>query len=99
LHQHFYNLYAYCRWADDLGDEVADPERALALLDSWQEELRRCYAREAQHPVFIALAPTIRACEIPIEPFADLLVAFRQDQTVHRYPTWDDMIAYCRYSA
>ncbi|MGO9640844.1 MAG: squalene synthase HpnC [Candidatus Acidiferrales bacterium] len=99
LHQHFYNLYAYCRWADDLGDEVADPERALALLASWEEELRRCYAREAQHPVFIALAPTIRACEIPIEPFADLLVAFRQDQTVHRYPAWDEMIAYCRYSA
>ncbi len=47
----------------------------------------------------MALAGTIRACEIPMEPFADLLVAFRQDQTVHRYATWDDMIGYCRYSA
>jgi squalene synthase HpnC/squalene synthase HpnD len=99
LHQHFYNLYAYCRWADDLGDEVVDPKRALELLNWWEDELRACYAGKPAHPVFVALARTIRACEIPMEPFADLLVAFRQDQTVHRYATWDDMIGYCRYSA
>jgi len=99
LHQHFYNLYAYCRWADDLGDEIADPAGALALLDEWEEELRRCYSGEIRHPVFIALASTIRACSVPMEPFADLLVAFRQDQTVHRYATWEEMIGYCRYSA
>jgi len=99
LHQHFYNLYAYCRWADDLGDEVSDPRRALELLNWWEEELRACYAGKPKHPVFVALAGTIRACEIPMEPFADLLVAFRQDQTVKRYATWDEMIGYCRYSA
>jgi squalene synthase HpnC/squalene synthase HpnD len=99
LHQHFYNLYAYCRWADDLGDEVSDPARALKLLNWWEEELRACYAGKPAHPVFVALAGTIRACEIPMEPFADLLVAFRQDQVVKRYETWDAMIGYCRYSA
>jgi squalene synthase HpnC/squalene synthase HpnD len=99
LHQHFYNLYAYCRWADDLGDEVSDPNRALELLNWWEQELRACYAGKPLHPVFVALARTIRACGIPMEPFADLLVAFRQDQTVKRYATWDDMIGYCRYSA
>jgi squalene synthase HpnC/squalene synthase HpnD len=99
LHQHFYNLYAYCRWADDLGDEVADPKRALALLDWWEAELRLCYEGRPSHPVFVALEGTIRACDIPMEPFADLLVAFRQDQTVHRYATWEEMIGYCRYSA
>lgn len=99
LHQHFYNLYAYCRWADDLGDEVADSARALELLNWWERELRACYAGNPANPVFVALAGTIRACNIPIEPFADLLVAFRQDQTVHRYDTWEDMIGYCRYSA
>ncbi len=99
LHQHFYNVYAYCRWADDLGDEVADPGRALELLDWWEEELRRCYAGGPSHAVFIALAATVREFDLPIEPFQDLLIAFRQDQTVHQYPTWQDVLGYCRYSA
>src|SRR5258708_18958037 len=79
LHQHFYNLYAYCRWADDLGDEISDPGKALALLDDWDQELRDCYAGKPSHPVFIALRETIAARDIPIEPFSDLLVAFRHD--------------------
>jgi squalene synthase HpnC/squalene synthase HpnD len=99
LHQHFYNLYAYCRWADDLGDEIADPARALALLNEWDAELRDCYAGKPAHPVFIALRETISALDIPIEPFSDLLIAFRRDQTVKRYATWDDVFDYCRYSA
>jgi squalene synthase HpnC/squalene synthase HpnD len=99
LHRHFYNLYAYCRWADDLGDEIPDPARALALLNEWEGELRACYRGEVSHPVFIALRATISALDIPIEPFSDLLVAFRQDQTVRRYATWNDVFDYCRYSA
>ena len=99
LHQHFYNLYAYCRWADDLGDEIADPARALELLDGWDRELRDCYAGNPSHPVFVALRGTIRAFDIPVEPFSDLLIAFRQDQTVHRYPTWSGVLGYCSYSA
>ncbi len=101
LHQHFYNLYAYCRWSDDLGDEVADPARALELLDAWEDELRLCYAagREPLHPVLIALRETIRAKDIPAQPFSDLLRAFRQDQMVHRYATWGDALDYCVYSA
>ena len=99
LHQHFYNLYSYCRWADDLGDEISDPVRALELLGEWEQELRECYAGRASHPVFIALRGTIAACDIPIEPFSDLLIAFRQDQTVRRYSTWNGVLEYCRYSA
>ncbi len=72
---------------------------ALALLDLWGRELDACYEGRARHPVFVALAETIRACSIPKEPFADLLVAFRQDQTVTRYATMDDVLGYCRYSA
>ncbi len=101
LHQHFYNVYAYCRWSDDLGDEVPDAARALRLLDAWEDELRLIYepGRVASHPVLIALAETVRAKDIPIRPFSDLLRAFRQDQTVKRYATWDGMIDYCVYSA
>ena len=99
LHQHFYNLYAYCRWADDLGDEIPDTRRALDLLDWWEEELNDCYEGRPSHPVFIALRETIIAKDIPRQPFADLLRAFRQDQTVKRYPTWDAVLNYCAYSA
>jgi squalene synthase HpnC len=99
LHQHFYNLYAYCRWADDLGDEVPQKERALELLDWWERELDACYDGRPSHPVFVALGETILAKNIPKQPFVDLLRAFRQDQNVKRYPTWDSMIGYCVYSA
>jgi squalene synthase HpnC len=99
LRPHFHAVYAYCRVSDDLGDEVGSRDRALALLAQWGEELDACYAGKARHPVFVALAETIRACQIPKEPFADLLKAFVQDQTVTRFATMDEVLAYCRYSA
>jgi squalene synthase HpnC len=99
LRPHFHAIYAYCRVSDDLGDEVGDRAAALALLDLWGRELDACYRGEARHPVFVALAETVRACDIPKEPFADLLVAFRQDQTVTRFATMADVLGYCRYSA
>jgi squalene synthase HpnC len=99
LRPHFQSIYAYCRISDDLGDEVGDRSVALALLHLWGQELDACYEGRARHPVFVALAETIRACAIPKEPFADLLAAFRQDQTVTRYATMQDVLGYCRYSA
>jgi squalene synthase HpnC len=99
LRPHFHSIYAYCRVSDDLGDEVGDSSVALALLDFWGRELDACYEGRARHPVFVALAQTIKECFIPKEPFADLLTAFRQDQTVTRYETIDDLLAYCRNSA
>jgi len=99
LHQHFYNVYAYCRWADDLGDEIPDPVRALELLDWWERELNACYEGHPSHAIFVALRETTLAKDIPKQPFADLLKAFRQDQTVKRYPNWDAVLDYCVYSA
>jgi squalene synthase HpnC len=99
LRPHFHAIYAYCRVSDDLGDEVGNTAQSLALLDMWGRELDACYAGVVRHPVFVALAETIRACGIPKEPFADLLTAFRQDQTVTRYASMEEVLRYCRYSA
>ena len=99
LRQHFANVYAYCRWSDDLADEVGDTKRSLTLLDWWETELISCYAGQPQHPVMIALAETIEEFAIPRKPFSDLLVAFRRDQRQQRYRTFAELRDYCRYSA
>src|SRR6201998_2219678 len=99
LRQHFFNIYAYCRISDDLGDEVGNPAASLLLLDQWGAELNACYAGSPRHPVFIALAETVRRFDIPQHEFSDLLTAFRQDQTITRYETFDDLLGYCRNSA
>ncbi|MBI3406765.1 MAG: squalene synthase HpnC [Planctomycetes bacterium] len=96
---HFHAVYAYCRWADDLGDETGGGARALELLAWWREELLRCYGDEPRHPVMVALRPTIERFQIPREPFLDLLTAFEQDQHVKRYETYAQLLDYCRYSA
>ena len=51
LHQHFYNVYAYCRISDDLGDEVGDPQQSLALLDAWEAELNATYLSLVEPPL------------------------------------------------
>lgn len=99
LRQDFFNVYAYCRISDDLGDEVGDTEASLRLLDQWEAELDACYAGNPRHPVFVALAETVRKCEIPKQTFVDLLTAFRQDQQVMRYQSFEDLLSYCRNSA
>jgi squalene synthase HpnC len=99
LHQDFYNVYAYCRWADDLGDETGNRAESLRLLAWWRGELDAMYAGRATHPVFAALRPTVERHAIPREPFANLIEAFVQDQTVTRYRNWDDLFGYCQNSA
>jgi squalene synthase HpnC len=96
---HFYPVYAYCRWADDLGDETAGGQAALNLLAWWRSELLACYEGEPRHPVMIALRPTIERFGIPPQPFLDLVTAFEQDQRVKRYTTFEELLGYCRYSA
>ncbi len=99
LRPHFHAIYAYCRVSDDLGDEVGNREQSLALLQQWREELDACYRGDARHPVFVALAETIHICQIPKAPFADLLTAFLQDQTVTRFRNLEEVLAYCQNSA
>lgn len=96
---HFHAIYAYCRWADDLADEVGSGEESLALLAWWRQELLACYAGKPRHPVMVALEPTIQKFQIPQAPFLNLLTAFEQDQRVKQYDTYSDLLAYCVNSA
>jgi squalene synthase HpnC len=99
LNQDFYNVYSWCRWADDLGDEIGDTTESLRLLEWWRTELDRMYNGEATHPVLVALKGTVQKFGIPKQPFADLIRAFIQDQTVTRYQDWAGVLDYCVYSA
>lgn len=99
LREDFANVYAFCRWADDLGDETGDPHMSLELLAWWRRELDACYADDPRHPVFVALHQTVRRHDIPQKPFADLIDAFVQDQRLTRYQTWEQVLDYCTRSA
>jgi squalene synthase HpnC len=95
----FRSIYAFCRWSDDLGDEVGDPARSRELLAWWRGELRAVYEGRPRHPVMIALAETVEAFAIPIDPFEALISAFEQDQVVTEYETFDQLLDYCTRSA
>lgn len=99
LREDFRNIYAFCRCADDLGDETGDRQRSLELLNWWRREVDHCYAGQPRHPVFVALSQTIERHDIPRKPFDDLIDAFVQDQTVTRYDTFDQVVDYCTRSA
>jgi len=95
MRKHMYAIYAYSRIADDFADEDHD----LAKLDEWEHELDLAYAGAPRHPVFVALADTVTHFDIPRQPFADLLVAFRSDVDFKGFETIDDLLGYSRYSA
>ncbi|MGD0013398.1 MAG: squalene synthase HpnC [Bryobacteraceae bacterium] len=99
LRQDFCNVYAFCRWADDLGDEIGDAGESLRLLEWWRAELEAMYEGRAKHPIYVALRETTERHGLPKELFADLIRAFIQDQMVSRYRTWDEVFGYCRCSA
>jgi phytoene synthase len=93
-------IYAFSRIADDFADEGSGyPEAKLAKLNDWEESLKLCYQGVASHPVFIALAETVKRHEIPMEPLQNLLTAFRQDVIKNRYETFQDVLEYCSCSA
>jgi squalene synthase HpnC len=93
------SIYAFCRWSDDLGDEVGDPARSLELLDWWRGELQAMYRGRATHPVMLALRETVARHAIPIGPFEALIDAFVQDQRVSEYETYAELLDYCTRSA
>ena len=102
MRPHVAALYAFARTADDFADEGRLPdEERLRLLDDWQNRLHACVTEDCSPDdrVFLALGATIRVCHLPMSLFDDLLSAFRQDITTHRYDTWNGVLDYCRRSA
>jgi len=105
LRQHLANVYAYARWSDDLVDEAASPAEAARELAVWRQGLEECFAGRPGHPVYVALAETVRQTSLTIEPFADLLDAFEEDRAFDaagvavRYTDRDELVAYCHRSA
>jgi squalene synthase HpnC len=99
LRKHFFSVSAYCRRADDRGDELHDRERSVKALEWWRSELDACYRGEPLHPVFVSLRDTITHFEIPRKPFDDLIDAFVQDQAITRYETYEQLLDYCKRSA
>ena len=101
MRRHIAAVYAFARAADDFADDPSRvPDERLRLLDGWRAQLHRCVRGETPHDhVFLALGHTIQTCSLPLQLFDDLLSAFRQDVTVHRYDTWDDVLDYCKRSA
>jgi squalene synthase HpnC len=99
LISHLSALYAFCRYSDDLADEISDPTEAQLRLDSWTEELQRSLEGHPRHPVTRALAWTVVRFNLPVDLFFDLLSAFRQDLTIHRFASFTDLRDYTRRSA
>ena len=97
--RHLAAVYAYARLADDIADGDLTTAKKLAALDCWEERLDACQRGVATHPVFVALAETIRRAELPVEPLRDLLTAFRYDAAFRPFQTFDDLLGYCRNSA
>ncbi len=99
-------VYAFARTADDFADEPGfTADERLRLLDRWLDRLQRAGAGytpvsdDTEDLIFLALADAMRTHRLPIRLFEDLLSAFRQDVTVSRYHTWDDVLDYCSRSA
>ena len=100
MRPHIAAIYAFARTADDVADEPGrEPSERLSLLEDLGERLDEAARGSASDPIFIALADTIERCALPVALLHDLLSAFRQDVTVHRYATWTDVDDYCRRSA
>ena len=94
---HLTAIYGFARLADQIGDELAGDR--LALLDRLEQDLERAFSGEPEHPILKRLAPTVRALDLPRDPFLRLIEANRRDQEKESYETFDELLAYCDLSA
>jgi squalene synthase HpnC len=94
---HLTAVYGFARLVDQLGDEVQGDR--LALIGDFEQDLHRVFDGEPRHPLLQRLAPTVRACKLPREPFLRLIEANRRDQHTSVYGTFDELLEYCDLSA
>jgi len=94
---HLTAIYGFARLADQIGDELAGDR--LALLDRLEHDLERAFSGQPEHPLLRRLAPTVRALDLPRDPFLRLIEANRSDQKKKRYETFAELLAYCELSA
>ena len=100
LRRHIAAIYAFARTADDIADEgEASADERLQHLAAWAEGLEDCYRGRYLNPIFRALGDTAAIFDLPAQPFRDLLDAFRRDVEFKPFPTFDDLLSYCRCSA
>ena len=107
IKQHIQNIYAFCRYGDDLGDDAPfPPSGRLLLLNEWMEDLERAFDSEEKpwsgiprHPILIAVSHTANTFNIPITPFKRLIEAFKFDQEKFRYDNYQELKNYCIHSA
>jgi len=104
VRQHIENIYAFCRYGDDLGDDAPfPPEKRLVLLEEWEQDLRRAadndWTGQPRHPILLAVQNTAKQHSIPLQPFVKLIHAFKMDQTRNRYQDWNELKEYCIHSA
>jgi squalene synthase HpnC len=97
--QDMFNVYAFCRHSDDLGDEDMGQGDRVAALDAWDGEIDAMVAGAPRHPILVALRDTVERYAIPPKLLHDLVAAFRMDQTRKRWETFEDLRHYCRHSA
>ena len=98
LRPHVHAFYRFARNADDIAD---NPELTAAdkvrRLDRMAEILDGAPGDES--PAAAAMRQSLAETRITAQHCHDVLRAFRLDATKLRYRDWDDLMAYCRYSA
>ena len=90
-------LYAFCRRADDIVDDSADPAAAGVRLDAFERDLEAALAGgHSADPVIRAVVDTVRRFAVPPEYLRDILDGVRMDLAQQSYETFADLEEYCR---
>lgn len=99
---HVHALYAFCRYADDIVDDLGPSsvaERSAALASFGDRFFADVAAGSSSDPVLKAVVHTVRAFDIDVSCFARFLRSMAMDLTVSSYETWDDLLLYMDGSA